>query len=124
MRPGGAAVPLATAAVGAACAVIGAFALGGRGALSALLATAVVLGFFWSGQLPLLVARVVPDAPGLALVVLMTNYALRLLLALVLLAAAARADLVDGGAVGLTLIACALTWTTAQVARLSRSGST
>ncbi len=116
--------PLATGLVGAGCAVVAGATLGRTGVVSALLATAVVLSFLWSGRVPLVIARVVPDAAGLAFLVLMINYVLRLLLALVLLAAATRAGVADGGAVGLTLIACALTWTTAQVAVLTRRSGT
>ena len=112
-----------TALVGAACAVVGGIAIGARGVVSALVAVGVVVLFFWSGLVPLVFARVSGNA-GLSFIVLMTNYALRLVLALVALAAATRAGLVDGAAVGLTLIACTLTWTGAQVALLSRSGGT
>ena len=119
-----AAAPVVTALTGGICAAVAAGTLGGRGVLSALLATAVVALFFWSGLLPLLVARAAPEQAGLAMIVLLTNYGLRLVMALVVLAAATRAGVVDAGAVGLTLIVCSLAWTTTQAALLTRSGGT
>jgi len=122
--PQHAVAPLVTLAVGVLCAAVAAGTVGGRGVPSALLATVVVAAFFWSGLVPLLVARVAPESAGLAMIILLTNYGLRLVLALVVLVAATRAGLVDAGAVGLTLIVCALTWTATQVALLTRSGGT
>lgn len=115
------AAPLATLVAGAVCAAVAAVQLGGRGVLSALLATAVVAGFFWSGLLPLLLAGDREERAGAALVVLLVNYALRLVLVLLVLGAAARAGAVDDAAVGLTVVVCALVWTGTQAALLARA---
>ena len=108
---------------GGACAVVAGVQLGATGAVSAVLAALVVVVFFWSGLLPFLLAG--PDAArgGLAMLVLLTNYALRLVLALVLLQAASRAGLVDPQALGVSLVVCALVWTAAQVSLLGRQGT-
>ena len=121
---GGRAAPLVTLVAGVACAAVAGVALGWLGVRSALLATALVASFFWSGLVPLLLARLSERAAALSMIVLLTNYALRLVLALVVLAAATRSGWVDGGAAGLTLIACSLSWVGTQVALLGRSGST
>lgn len=115
--------PLATGVAGLACAVVAGAQLGGTGVVSALLAAVVVAVFFWSGLLPFLLAG--PDAArgGLAMLVLLTNYALRLVLALVLLQAASRAGAVDAQALGVSLVVCALVWTAAQVSLLRGAGA-
>ncbi len=116
------AAPAATLSVGLACAGAAGVQVGSRGAVSALLATAVVIGFLWSGALPLLVLR--GSAGGSGLLLLLLNYALRLVLALAVLRVSVRAGWVLPPVLGLTVVACALTWTTAQVVLLSRSGGT
>ena len=114
------AAPVATLLAGVLCAGVAGAQLGLRGVLSAALATAVVAVFFWSGTAPLALASLPAASVGLGLLVLLVNYALRLLLALVVLALAVRSGDVDRAATGLTLIACALVWTTAQAVRLAR----
>ena len=107
-----------TLGVGLLCSAAGALALGRPGFVSALLATAVVVLFFWSGRIPILAAGGTGRAA--ALLVLLTNYVLRVLLAAVLLRAAARAGVVVPRVVGGTVVACTLAWTTALVALLIR----
>ncbi len=119
--PGRWAAPAATLAAGVLCAVVAGLRLGAPGVVSALLATAVVAAFFRSGLLPLALAGERAERGGLALLVLLTNYALRLVLVLLVLAAAAARGWVDRGAVGLALVVCTLVWTTASAVALTRA---
>lgn len=121
-RGAGGLAPVVTLVTGAGCAVLAGLQLGGRGVLSAALATALVIAFFWSGLVPLLLARDRQERAGAALVVLLVNYVLRLLLVLVVLRLAALGGVVDARAVGLTVIAGALAWTAAQAVTLIRRG--
>jgi len=113
------AAPLATLAAGTVCAVVAGAQLGSRGVLSAVLATAVVACFFWSGLVPLLVAQG-QQGKAFGLVVLLLNYVLRLVLVLVVLRVAAGVGAVDAGAVGLSVVVCALVWSSAQAVLLAR----
>lgn len=112
--------PAVTLAAGLACAVVAGTADGRRGWVSALLGTAVVALFFASGALPLLLVRGQEERAALGLGILLLNYSTRLALTVLLLRAAARASLVDVRALGLTVIACTLAWSAAQVALLLR----
>ncbi len=100
--------------VGLVVAGVGWSADGRPALLAGLLATAVVLGFFASGALPLLVAANQPGGVGLLL--LMTTYGMRLTLALVVLAVAAKGGAIDTGWLGATVVGCALTWCAVHVA--------
>lgn len=111
--------PATTLLAGLACAAGGAASAGSPGLLAGLLAAVVVTGFFWSGLVPLFLARD-GEAAGLALVVLLVNYALRLVVALVLLAAATAAGAADSSVLGVSVIVCALTWGATQAALLRR----
>lgn len=116
--------PLVTLVVGAVCALVVAPSGGTRGAVSALLGTAVVVLFFWSGLVPLLLTRGQEDRAALGLAVLLVNYTLRLALALLLLRAADTAGAVDPDVLGITIIVTTLVWTGSHVALLSRSRPT
>ena len=109
---------LVTLLVGLALGLAAASRLGRPGLVSALLATGVVVLFFWSGRVPLIAAGSTGRAA--ALLVLLTNYALRVLLAAVALRLATRAGVVVPRVVGGTVVACALAWTTVLVALLLR----
>lgn len=108
-----------TLLAGAVCAVVAVTLVGGRGALSAALAAVLVLGFFRSGRLPLVLAG--GPVGGLAVVVLLTNYVLRLALALLLLVAAVEAGWVDRRALGISVIVCGLAYVNGAVLRLVRA---
>lgn len=114
--------PVVTLLVGLLCGAAAASRLGTPGLVSALLATALVVGFLWTGRVPLLLAG--GSGRWAALLVLLVNYALRLLVAVVVLRAAARAGIVVPPVVGGTIVACALAWTGALVALLLRSEGT
>ncbi len=117
--------PLVTLVAGLVCALVAASSGGGgRGAVSALLGTGVVVLFFWSGLVPLLLVRGQEDRAALGLGVLLVNYTLRLALALLLLRAADSAGAVDTEVLGITIIITTLVWTGAHVALLSRSRPT
>ena len=111
--------PGATLVAGAVCAVVGGVQLGGRGVASAALAVVVVVAFFWSGLVPLLLSR--GQQAGLSLVVLLLNYVLRLVFVLALLRVAARLGAVDARAVGISVVVCALAWTGGQAVALARA---
>jgi ATP synthase protein I len=113
----------ATVVAGLACAVAGFVAEGGSGALSALLGAVVVLGFFGSGIVPLLVVRGDDESSkGLATGILLLTYTLRLAVAVAVLRLGSAADSLDQRWLGLSVIACALAWTGGQVVRTLRDG--
>lgn len=116
--------PLVTAAVGLGCAAVAGDRLGRPGVLSAVLGAALVLGFFWSGLVPFLLARGQEGGKGVALLVLVLNYVTRLVALFAVLVVATQAGAVDRRAVGLSVVACSLAWTAAHVARLGRVSST
>lgn len=110
-----------TVVAGAVCAVLGGLAEGPSGALSALLGAVVVLGFFASGIVPLLLVRE-EDArsKGLATGLLLLTYTFRIAVAVAVLRVGSRAESLDQRWVGISVIACALAWTGAQVVRSVR----
>jgi hypothetical protein len=119
-RPTRTTVPAAGAvAAGLLVTAAGWGADGRPGLLAGLLATVVVLVFFWTGALPLLAASHQPAGVGLLL--LMVTYGMRLTLALVVLAVAARSGSVDTGWVGSAVVATALTWCAVHVAVVMRA---
>lgn len=116
--------PLLTLLAGAVCTAVAGAQLGSRGVVSALLGTGVVVLFFWSGVLPILLSRGQEEKAALGLAVLLVNYTLRLALAVVLLRVADGAGQVHARTLGLTIIVCTVVWTGTQVALLSRSEGT
>ena len=107
-----------TVAAGAVCAVLGGLAEGTSGALSALLGSVVVLGFFASGIVPLLLVREEDDrSKGLATGLLLLTYTFRIAVAVAVLRVGSRTEALDQRWVGFSVIACALAWTAAQVVR-------
>lgn len=107
---------------GACCAVAAGSAEGRSGALSALLGTVVVAGFFASGIVPLLVIRGQESRTGLALGFLLLNYTFRLAAVVVLLTVAAASSAFSTRWLGITVIACALTWSGAMAGTAARTG--
>lgn len=107
---------LVTSVVGAACTAVAAATHGGDGVWSALLGLVLVLAFMSAGALPFVVAGdTTQGRGGVAFVILGLTYALRLVLALVLLKLAAESDVLDRQVIGLTAIACAVAWTSTHV---------
>ncbi len=110
---------LLTLLAGAVCAAVAVPLVGARGAPSAALAAVLVIGFFRSGRLPLALAG--GPVGGLAVVVLLTNYVLRLALALLVLAAAVTVGWVDRRALGISVIVCSLAFVNGAVLQLVRA---
>lgn len=101
---------LVTALTGLVAAGVAWGAVGGRGPLSALLGTVLVMVFLSAGSIPFAIAGDTQQGrSGLAFVVLGLTYALRLVLALVLLKV--TQGHLDGTVVGATVVVCALAWT-------------
>jgi hypothetical protein len=113
--------PLVTLAVGVVSALAGAVSSVGGAALGALLGAGLVLCFFWTGAVPLLLVGGDTSRAGIGLVMLLLTYLLRLFAVFGVLALAAGTDAVDTRWTALTVIACALAWVTAQVALVGRS---
>jgi uncharacterized membrane protein len=114
------AAPLTTLVAGSVCAAVAGLRTGEEGLVSALLGTALVCLFFWTGLLPILLTRGQEGRAALGLAVLLVNYTLRLALALLALRAAEHASLVDTRVLGVTVIVATLVWTSTQVALLGR----
>ena len=107
---------LATAFAGLLAMIGSAIAVGSQGWLSALVGAALVVAFFLASGLPLLVAGDGQRGQaGMGFLVLLMTYVLRLLVAIGVLTVAATSGAVDRRAMGLTVIGCALVWTTTQV---------
>ena len=107
---------LVTSLVGLSCTAVAWAASGTDGLWSALLGVALVLGFMSAGSLPFVVAGDTKQGRGgAAFLVLGLTYALRLVVALVLLKLAARSHVLDRQVIGLTVIAGAVAWTTTHV---------
>jgi ATP synthase protein I len=88
--------------------------LGGRNAVvGAVVGVGLVAVFLLGGRLPVRLADRVPAAAGFAVLVL--NYAVRLALLLVVLAALRDASWMEPRAVGVTIVLGALVWSAVQV---------
>ena len=94
------------------------------GPLGAAVATAVVLLFFWTGALPVLLVGGETSRAAIGFFILLMTYALRLVAVLLVLAVAEASSTVDEQWLALTLIALALVWTGVQVALVGRSRAT
>ena len=106
---------IAAALTGVTGALLGLSIRGWPGLLGGLLATGMVLGFLLVGQLP--VSRPVRGRGGLAAALLVSLYAIRVLLLIAAYAVVVNiaAESVDRDVVGLTVIATAVAWTAATV---------
>ncbi|MGH9250118.1 MAG: hypothetical protein ACRD0W_11445 [Acidimicrobiales bacterium] len=105
-----------TVLVGLACAGVGWLAAGTSGLLAALVAIPLVVGFFWSGVLPLALAGVGGLGAGVGLTVLLLTYTLRLALVLLALRLLQRVDALDPRWLGGTIVVCALAWSAVHLA--------
>lgn len=113
--------PVTTLASGVLSAGLG-LVVGRDGAVAgALIAAVLVILFFWTGALPLLLVGGDLSLAGIGFVMLMMTYALRLVGLAVALALAARSDAVDERWLALTLIVCALVWVITQAGLVGRS---
>ena len=113
--------PVTTLAAGILSAGLG-LALGRDGAVAAgLIAAVLVVLFFWTGALPLLLVGGDLSLAGIGFVMLMMTYALRLVGLAVALALATRSEAVDERWLAGTLIVCALVWVITQAGLVGRS---
>jgi hypothetical protein len=103
---------------GAACTAAGAVSGGGRGALSAGLATGLVLSFLWAGQLP--VAQAARGRKVLGTALLLFGYTARVALLLLAFRLFAGADFLDRRTFGVAVVVTALTWTAGALWTLLR----
>jgi len=104
---------LAALAAGGLAVVVAAVVAGAPGAAGAAIGLALVVGFLLLGQVP--VSQVARGRRGLGAALLLLLYTARVMLLLVALRVLSDADGVHRGAVGLTVIACALAWTAGTV---------
>ena len=115
------AAPVTTVLAGGISGAIG-LGVDREGALLAgLIAGVLVVLFFWTGALPLLLVGGDLSMAGIGFLMLMMTYALRLVGLAVALALASRSDAVDVRWLALTLIGCALVWVITQAALVGRS---
>ncbi len=112
----------AAVTVGAVCSVVGWFAVGVDGAVSAAVGALIVVGFFWSGTIPVVLTDRARLGPAGGLAVLLLTYTLRLAVVLLVLRLLSRVDFVDRRWLGGTIIACALTWTAVHVGASRSTG--
>lgn len=114
--------PGAALGAGLVVAGFGAAEDGGRGLLSALLGTALVVGFLATGVVPLFLVRGQESSKALGAGVLLLNYTFRLAVAIAVLRVASRSDDVEPRWTGLAVIAGALAWAAGQAAAVLRPG--
>jgi hypothetical protein len=113
-----------TVVLGAVCVTVAWFAAGATAAVSAALATVIVVGFFWSATIPVFMTDKARLGPAGGLAVLLLTYTLRLAVVLLVLRLLGQTQIVDRRWLGGTVIACALTWTVVHVLAVLRSRST
>lgn len=116
--------PVTTALTGGASALLGASAGVDGAPLAALVATVVVLLFFWTGAIPLLLVGGDASRAGIGLLVLLMTYGLRLVALLVALTLAIRSGAADTQWLARTVIACTLVWVGTAAALVGRSRAT
>jgi len=95
--------------VGAGCVAVAGLVVGGRGALSAVAGTAVVLGFLWLGQLP--VAQAAQGRRQLAKALLILGLTLRMAVVFVALRVLMDFPVLDRRVLGVSIVLTALAWT-------------
>ena len=100
-------------ASGVVCVAVAASLAGSAGALSACIATALVVLFLLVGQLP--VAQASRGRRGLGAALLLGGYTARIALVLLAFRVFYVADGVDREVLGLTVVATALAWTAGAV---------
>lgn len=114
--------PAAATVAGLGVAAVATADAGARGAVSALLGTALVVGFLASGLVPFLLVRGLEVSAALGLGLLLLNYSLRLGVAVLVLLAVLDADSLEPRWTGLAVIAGALAWAGGQAAAVLGPG--
>ena len=102
-----------TVLAGLVCAVVASVAVGRDGVLAAVVGVCPVLGFLLVGQLP--IVQVARGRRVLGAALLVSLYSTRLLLLLLAWRVLSASDTVDRRTLGLTVVVCALAWTTGTV---------
>lgn len=97
---------------------------GASGLVSAALGALVVVAFFSTGLLPLLLAGSAAPRAGMALALLLLTYTLRLALVLLGLRLAERAEFLHAPSLGTTIIGCAVVWCALHVVAVIRASRT
>lgn len=108
-----------TVVVGAVCTLVGAAVAGSLGLIGGILATLIVLVFFTIGQL--VVGAVLRNNPQMALTVALTTYLVKIGVLLILLIALQGATWFAPKVLAITIVACTLAWTAAEVWVFSRT---
>lgn len=110
---------LPTAVVGLAVTAATWVGMGSAAGIGALLATAIVVVFFLVGQVVL--GRILTHSPELGLTAAMTLYLLKIGVLLMLLVLLKGTTAFDTKIFAVTILACTLVWTIAEVWTFSRS---
>ena len=105
---------VATAAVAAVMVALSAAVAGGKGALGALLGTALVAGFFTISVVAVGAAARV--SPQVMMITALGTYAVKILLLLIFVAHFSNTTAFNPRLFGLTAIVCILAWSASQVA--------
>lgn len=114
-------VVLGPLAAGAVVAVVAGVGTGVTGVVGAVASALVVVAFFASSAVPLRLTALLGDAAAMGLLLLVLNYAFRLVAATLVLLVLVRAGAADRGSVGIAVIVCSLVRVNAQVLVLGRS---
>lgn len=107
----GAGVP--TLVVGVVATAVGAVVAGGPGALGAILATVIVLAFFSVGQVAL--GRVLKNNPQMAMTFALTLYIAKIGVLFLFILLFQDTTVFDTKVFALTIVACTIVWTMAEV---------
>lgn len=107
----GAGVP--TLVVGAVATAVGAAVAGVPGALGAIIATVIVLAFFTVGQVAL--GRVLKNNPQMAMTFALTLYIAKIGVLFLFIILFQDTTLFDTKVFALTIVACTIVWTIAEV---------
>lgn len=102
-----------TLVVGIIATVIGTIVASTQGLIGGILGTIIVLVFFSVGQL--IVGSVLRNNPQMALTVALTTYLVKIGVLLVLLLALQGTTAFDTKVFGMTIVACTIAWTVAEV---------
>ena len=110
--------PLRTLAIPSICVgvlavAVGFWLRGGHGAIGAVLGTTIVIGFFCVSQIVL--TRVLNKNPELGMSAALALYLFKVIVLFLLLAIFKRVTVFDGKVFGMTVLACTLSWTFAEV---------
>jgi ATP synthase protein I len=104
---------LITLVVGVICSVIGGVVAGGTGLLGGVLGMVLVIVFFSAGQA--VVGRTIKNNPQMALTVALTVYLVKIGILFVLLILLQDATWFNTKVFAITIVACTIAWTVAEV---------